>query len=242
MAQTEPVVVTDPSPVEGAGARPEGGAAPDPIASQPPNDRAFILQHIYAEQIRLLYRFSLVGYLAEFVVTFILGAVLWEEMARPILFLWFIAAFVVMLVRYGLYKWFVHVQPAPLEFPAWEQRFVIGSVSMALLWAFMGTLLLPVPHIVQYPVIMCIALLTTGSVAYYSPHRSLFGMTCALSLIPMSAVLALWGGGGRTPALLGGALLVLELVLVMVHAKAHKALLDSLTARFDNVLMGLRLK
>ena len=41
-------------------------------------DRSFVAQHIAAEQVRLLYRFSLVGYLAELLVTFLLGAILWN--------------------------------------------------------------------------------------------------------------------------------------------------------------------
>ena len=38
------------------------------------------------EQVRLLYRFSLIGYLATLLVVFVLGAILWEELAQPALF------------------------------------------------------------------------------------------------------------------------------------------------------------
>ena len=100
-----------------------------PVAAQ---DRAFVGQHIYAEQTRLLYRFSLVGYLAELIVTFLLGAILWDSLGkRPELFAWFAAAIVVMLLRYGNYKLFIKRNPRPVDLPSWERRFIIGSVLIA---------------------------------------------------------------------------------------------------------------
>lgn len=204
-----------------------------------PQDRALVGQHIYAEQIRLLYRFSVVGYLAELMVTFILGAILWEELLRPLLFGWFVVTFLVMLGRYGLYKLFIVKNPRVEDFGAWENRFVAGSIIIAVLWAAMGTVLLPKAQVMQLPVIMLIALLTTGSVAYFAPHRTLCGYTAVISLVPMSILLAL--SEARTTVLIGGALLILALLLVIVHTKVHRALLDALSARFDNVLMAMKL-
>ena len=205
-----------------------------------PQDRALIEYPIFAEQTRLLYRFSVVGYLVELMVTFLLGAILWEEMSKPMLFVWFVAAFVVMLGRYGLYKLFIRNNPAVEEFGTWEWRFVAGSIIIALLWAAMGTVLLPETQSAQMPVIMLIALMTTGSVAYFAPHRTLCGVTTMIALLPMSVLLV--RSGVRTTVLIGGALLVLTLLLVIVHTKVHRALLNALSARFDNVLMAVKLE
>lgn len=205
-----------------------------------PQDRAFIEYPIYAEQTRLLYRFSVVGYLIELMVTFLLGAILWEEMSKPMLFAWFIAAFLVMLGRYGLYKVFIRKNPAVEDFAVWEWRFIAGSIIIALLWAAMGTALLPETQIAQMPVIMLIALMTTGSVAYFAPHRTLCGFTTMIALLPMSVMLV--RSGVRTTVLIGGALLVLTLLLVLVHTKVHRALLNALSARFDNVRMAVKLE
>ncbi|MEQ1517660.1 MAG: ATP-binding protein [Usitatibacteraceae bacterium] len=205
-----------------------------------PQDREFIEQPIFAEQTRLLYRFSVVGYLVELMVTFLLGAILWEEMSRPLLFVWFITTFLVMLGRYGLYKLFIRKNPAVEAFSAWEWRFVAGSILLALLWAAMGTVLLPETQTAQMPVIMLIALMTTGSVAYFAPHRTLCGITTMIALLPMSILLV--RSGVRTTVLIGGALLVLTLLLVIVHTKVHRALLNALSARFDNVLMAVKLE
>ena len=60
-------------------------AAPEAPETQPPDDA------LQAEQIRLLFRFSVVGHLATLLVIFILGAILWEDLGRPALFIWFVS-------------------------------------------------------------------------------------------------------------------------------------------------------
>lgn len=206
-----------------------------------PQDRAFVAQHIYAEQIRLLYRFSLVAYLAELMVTFLLGAILWNELGeRPILFVWFVAAITVMLGRYGLYKLFIRANPTPERLPIWETRFIVGTVLMAILWGIVDSAMLPKTGPSQLPVMMLVALLTTGAVAYLAPHKSLFAISALIALLPMGVMTL--GFGDRAGSMLGASIAILTGLLIVVHSKVHKALLDSLTARFDNVLIAMRLE
>ncbi len=218
-----------------------------PLSAQ---DRAVLAQHISAEQIRLLYRFSLVGYLAELLVTFLLGAILWNDLddlsKNTGLFIWFAAAFIVMLARYGLYKFFIRAAPPINALSAWENRFVALGLVMAALWGVMGaggaggSLLLPKAAPTQLPVMMLLALLITGAVAYYAPHRKLFGLSAILTLLPMGVMTM--GFGDRVGSMLGAAIIILMGVLVAVHAKVHLALCDSLSARFDNVFIAMRLE
>ncbi len=69
------------------------------------------LGSVREEQVRLLFRFSLVGYLATLLVIFILGAVLWDQLARPLLFAWFAAISLITIGRYALYKVFINRDP-----------------------------------------------------------------------------------------------------------------------------------
>ncbi len=209
-----------------------------PVAAQ---DRAFVGKHLYTEQIRLLYRFSLVGYLAELIVTFLLGVILWETLGtRPELFAWFAAMFVVMLLRYGNYKWFIKKNPRPETLLTWERRIFFGSILIGLLWGVMGSALLPRSGPTQMPVMMLVALLTLGSVAYYAPHKSLFFYTAMASLLPMGVVN--FGLGDRGSSAIGASIVIFAGLLVAVHSKVHKALVDSLSARFDNLLIAMRLE
>jgi len=83
---------------------------------------------LQAEQIRLLFRFSLVGYLATLMVVLILGALLWQEMSRPALFAWFVAISLVTVGRYLIYKSFIAAAPSDDAVVDWEKRFLLGSV------------------------------------------------------------------------------------------------------------------
>jgi diguanylate cyclase (GGDEF)-like protein/PAS domain S-box-containing protein len=214
---------------------------PSLAAPETGQDRALVAKHFFAEQVRLLYRFSLVGYLAELMLTFLLGAILWDELGeRPVLFAWFIAAYLVMVSRYVLYKLFIRANPHSERLSTWEIRFAIGCLLMAALWGLMGSVLLPTASQTQLPFMMLLALLTTGAVAYLAPHKTLFTFTALISLLPTGVITL--GLGDRASSMLGAAIAVLTGLLVVVHRKVHKALLDSLTARFDNVLISLRLE
>ena len=209
-----------------------------PVASQ---DRAFVGKHIFSERVRLLYRFSLAGYLAELVVAFLLGALVWNELGqRPELFAWFSAAFVLMVSRYVLYKFFIRANPPHPGIAHWETAFVIGSLLMAVLWGLMGSALLPKAGATQLPVMMLVALLATGAMTYYSPHRTLYFYYALLSLLPMGVVT--FGFGDNAGSMLGAMTIVLAGSVIAVHSKLHKALMESLTARFDNLLIAMRLK
>ena len=186
---------------------------------------------LHAEQVRLLYRFSLVGYLATLLVIFILGAILWEDLARPALFLWFVAVSLVAIGRYLLYKAFIRQARPASEMRSWEQRFLVGSALAALCWMAIGTVLLPEgTRIVQrLSVVMLVTLLMTGAVAYYAPHRYAYKITAFLGLVPLAVMLV--RSGERNQMFISGILLILAMVLPYVHARVHRALVDSLTIR-----------
>jgi diguanylate cyclase (GGDEF)-like protein/PAS domain S-box-containing protein len=204
-------------------------------------DKSFVARHLAAEQVRLLYRFSLVGYLAELMVTFLLGAILWTEIsASPLLYGWFAAAFVVMSGRYILYKLFIRANPSHEALARWEKRFFIGALVMAALWGLIGAFMVSTTSPSHLPVMMLVALLCTGAVAYYSPHRTLLPWSVFMALLPMGVVTM--GFGDYAGSMLGAATIILTGLLVAVHAKMHRALVESLNARFDNVLIAMRLE
>jgi len=195
------------------------------------SDAAAEDQPLHAEQVRLLFRFSLVGYLATLLVIFILGAILWEDLARPALFLWFVSISLVAIGRYLLYKAFIReVRPAS-DMPVWERRFVLGTVLAALCWMAIGTVLLPdsARMVQRLSVVMLVMLLMTGAVAYYAPHRYAYKITAFFGLVPLAVTLV--RSGDRNQMFISGIILVLAMVLPFVHARVHRALVESLTIR-----------
>ena len=197
---------------------------------------------VHGEQVRLLYRFSLVGYLATLLVVFILGAILWEHLARPLLFAWFVAISSITVGRYALYKTFINRVPPAAALPVWEKRFLAGSLLTALCWAAIATVLLPdAAHLAQrLTVVMLVTLLVTGAVGYYAPHPFAFKITAFVGLVPFAVTLGY--SGDRVQMFLSGAILLLAGVLPYVHEKLHRALVDSLAVRQDRAILSSELE
>jgi diguanylate cyclase (GGDEF)-like protein/PAS domain S-box-containing protein len=187
---------------------------------------------LHAEQIRLLFRFSLVGYLATLLVVFILGAILWEDLSRkPALFAWFVAIGLVTVGRYLIYKAFIQGRAESTRAIDWEKRFLGGTLLAGLCWTAIGTVLLPeAARLAQrLSVVMLVTLLMTGAVAYYAPHRYAYKITAFLGLVPLAVTLGT--SGERNQMFLSGLILLLAGLLPYVHERVHMALVDSLNTR-----------
>src|SRR5438132_9827475 len=126
----------------GRGPRARSGMTPKLPLAAPANPEAAD-QALQAEQLRLLFRFSVVGHLATLLVIFTLGAILWEDLARPALFMWFVATSLTAIGRYLLYKAFIRQTPPSHELRLWGGRFIAGTILAGVCWAMIGSLLLP---------------------------------------------------------------------------------------------------
>src|SRR5471030_2056263 len=184
-----------------------------------------------SEQLRLLFRFSVVGHLATLLVIFILGGILWQDLARPSLFMWFVATSLVAVGRYLLYKAFIKTSPPTSELSLWEGRFIAGTILAGVCWAMIGSALLPDPSrmVQRLSVVMLVMLLITGAVAYYAPHRFAYKIMALFGLVPLAVTLGM--SGDRNQMFLSGSILILAVIMPYVHARVHRALVDSLTTR-----------
>ena len=167
---------------------------------------------------RLLFRFSLVGYLATLLVVFILGAILWEELARPLLFAWFAAISPSPSAATRSTRSSSTAIRPPAELRRWERRFLAGTVPhRRSAGRRSATVLLPdSAHLAQrLSVVMLVTLLITGAVGYYAPHPYAFKITAFVGLVPLALTLGF--SGDRIQMFLSGAILLLAGVLPYVH-------------------------
>jgi PAS domain S-box-containing protein len=193
---------------------------------------------VYAEQVRLLYRLSLVGYLATLMVAFALGAVLWNELTpRPGLFVWLAFISILTIVRYGLYKAYMSAKPSVEQAPTWGNWFVVGTGLMGFGWAIVGTLLFPIGNLFnEMSVVMLVALLTTGALAEHAPYRPAFVSYVVPALVPLAFHLLLLRD--RNHVLLGLVLFVLVALLLFIHSRANAGVIDALNTRFKNLALA----
>ncbi|MGB8338350.1 MAG: EAL domain-containing protein [Burkholderiales bacterium] len=197
---------------------------------------------VYAEQVRLLYRLSLVGYLATLMVALALGAVLWNELSpRPALFVWLTFISVLTIARYGLYKAYMSAKPSAAQSHTWGNWFVIGTGLMGFGWAIVGTLLFPLGNLFnEMSVVMLVALLTTGALAEHAPFRPAFVSYVVPALVPLALHMLLLRD--RNHVLLGLVLLALAVLLLFIHTRANAGVIDALTTRFRNLSLASNLE
>jgi hypothetical protein len=101
------------------------------------------------EQLACCSAFSLVGYLATLLVVFILGAILWDDLARPALFAWFVA---ISHGASGATSSTRRTQAADADRGvAWERRFHRRHRARGLCWARSAPCLLPSHALVAAP-------------------------------------------------------------------------------------------
>jgi len=214
---------------------------PHPVPAGRTEERAAEPNPLHAEQIRLLFRFSVVGTLATLLVVLLLGAILWDDLSNHGLFAWFVLVSLVTLGRYGLYKAFVQRERSAAEIEPWEIAFLTGVVLAGICWMTIGTALLPdIDRMVQrISLVMLVMLLTTGAVAYYAPHRYAYRIVAFLGLVPLAVALAL--AGDRVHLFLSGFILLLAIVLPYVHARVHRALGDSLSVKRAKEILSSQL-
>jgi diguanylate cyclase (GGDEF)-like protein/PAS domain S-box-containing protein len=113
----------------------------------------------------------------------------------------------------------------------WEGRFIAGTILAGLCWAMIGSFLLPdsTRMVQRLSVVMLVMLLITGAVAYYAPHRYAYKIMALFGLVPLAVTLGM--SGDRNQMFLSGSILILAVILPYVHARVHRALVESLTTR-----------
>src|SRR5258708_4414126 len=106
-------------------------------------------EHVYAEQVRQLYRLSRPAYIGSLVNSSILICALWGVVSSTLLGAWLCAMFVVTGGGYLLCRAHLGVNPTDKEARTWARGFVIGAGSTGLMWGIAGSVLYPVsslPH------------------------------------------------------------------------------------------------
>ena len=106
-------------------------------------------EHVYAEQVRQLYRLSRPAYVGSLINASILVFALSGVVSTTRLGAWLCVMFMVTAGRYLLYRSFLGANPPDGETRGWARRFVLGAGCAGLMWGLAGAALYPVsslPH------------------------------------------------------------------------------------------------
>ena len=192
-----------------------------------------VIDRVYADQVRQLYRLSQPGYLGTLINSSVLAFALWGVVPTAFLGLWLSAVFLVTGGRYLLFRAYRGLQPPDEQAPRWARYFTVGSGCAGLLWGVAGSALYPsasLPH--QYLVIFLIGGMVMAGMVILAPVRSAFFafMLPAVILI-ITTVLA---QGTLLHFYMGALMIVFLLIVLSIVPIVSRMMRDALRVKFEN--------
>ena len=190
-------------------------------------------EHVYAEQVRQLYRLSRPAYLGSLANSSILVFALSGVISTTLLGSWLCAVFVVTAGRYLLYRAYLGASPPDGAARLWARRFVIGAGCAGVLWGVLGSVLFPassLPH--QFLVIFLVGGMALAGLVILAPVPAAFlaFMLPAITLITATV----FAQGTMLHMFMGVIMLVFMAVLLGTLPVISGIMRDALRVKFEN--------
>jgi diguanylate cyclase (GGDEF)-like protein/PAS domain S-box-containing protein len=190
-------------------------------------------EHLYAEQVRQLYRLSRVAYVGTLISSSILVFALWGLVSSTPLGGWFCAMFAVTAARYLLYRSYQRLQPPASEARSWARRFVIGAGAAGLLWGIAGSLLFPVSSLLhQFLLIFLVGGIALAAMVVLAPvPQACYAFVLPALLLTTASV---FSQDTSLHAYMGLLMVVFIAVIMATVLIVSGMMRDSLGMKFEN--------
>jgi diguanylate cyclase (GGDEF)-like protein/PAS domain S-box-containing protein len=186
-----------------------------------------------AERVKLLFEFSPGGYALSAAVGAATAVFLWGEVRHEFLLAWIVVVQLVSGGRYLLYLAYQRRAPAIERAADWERYFIVGSTLMGFAWAALPTFLFPAQSTeVQLALTFIVAAMAMGGVGILAPSPLALSLFIAPMALAMVARLLLQGGAIFVG--IGVAAIFYVALLARMGREFHKALTDTIRAKFEN--------
>ena len=196
---------------------------------------------VTAERVKLLFKFSPQSYLIAGLVGGGTAFLLWDDVSRVTLQAWIAWILLVSAGRYALYRAYRRRNPPAQAAQRWERYFAAGSTLMSLGWAALPALLFPersAEH--QFAVTFIVAAIAMSAVGTLGPSLLAFSLFVGPMVLAMLARLFLQGGVEFIG--IGVVGLFYIALLVRIWWEFHRALTDTICAKFDNEILIEKLR
>jgi diguanylate cyclase (GGDEF)-like protein/PAS domain S-box-containing protein len=145
---------------------------------------------IFAEQVRHLYRFSVVDYAASLLCAIAVVSAMWRVLPVLPLTCWAVGVALLTAGRYALYRRFLARDPAVHEARRWCAWYIVGAVLNGVLWGMLGSAVLAAPASLHaLPVMLIIGALSISCVLVLAPVRHAFLAFLLPAVLPVVATL-----------------------------------------------------
>ncbi len=184
-------------------------------------------EHLYLEQVRLLYKQAPIGVAATLVNAFVLSFVLWSLISHLVLILWLLAIVIVTLFRYRLLYQYrrspsIHAEPG-----RWHMRIITGILLSGILWGSAGIFLFPVASMAhQVFVAFVLGGMVAGAAGTYSIVLRAFLAYSVPVLGPIT--IRFFAIGGEIHLVMGGMTLFFWILMFLAAKHANSRAMEVL--------------
>lgn len=191
-------------------------------------------QYIKAEQVRLLYSQTTIGYFATAINATLLLLVLIEVVPGPMLYPWYAILLLIIAGRVTLVSLYKRSTRAYREPERWSDWYMTGALLTGMCWGYTGVLLFFIHDMVyQLFIIVVTAGMTAGAVVFLSAQLRV----CIAYIVPALLPLIIWLLTEKTDihVYTGVMVSLFLLVLIRTSQRINTTLTNSLQLRVDNL-------
>lgn len=189
---------------------------------------------LQAEQVKWLYTYGSLNFIAALVTAVVLSVLLWGVSSAGALFVWLVLIVLVSAARFLLNLKFTKADPDPEEMAGWGTRYVIGVLVAGIAWGCAGAFLFPVGSL-QHQVFIAFALagICASTVSVLAALRLGFLLFSMPAMLPLLYRLVLQGDyNSFALALL---ILLFLLGLTVAARQTHQAIENVLKLQLENL-------
>ncbi|MFQ6022828.1 MAG: EAL domain-containing protein [Acidiferrobacterales bacterium] len=189
---------------------------------------------LISEQVRLLYRQAISGFVATLLNAVFLVAVLWQVVARERLLAWAALIVIITLSRYGLVRAYRRASDTETNVERWRLWFIVGAGAAGVGWGLAGTVLFPTDSVFHQAFLaFLLGGMVAGAAPYLAAVKSAYVSFLLPVLLPFAGLLLMQGDSGY--AFMGAMVLLFGAAMWATAVAINATITRSLQLRFENI-------
>ncbi len=187
---------------------------------------------IKREQLRMLYAPMFGSQLAVLINASVMLIILWDQIAHPVLVLWFGTIFSIVVIRLIDRYQFTQIAIESFTVSIWEKRFLTGVFVAGVSWGAASILLFTEESTVhQLFLVIILVGITAGSLGTLSPSFHAIFTFYTVIFVPL--VLRLMVTGSQLGLIMGGLLILYSLLLIFNGRRFYRSISENLQLHIE---------
>jgi diguanylate cyclase (GGDEF)-like protein/PAS domain S-box-containing protein len=200
--------------------------------ANPPANHGFN-ERIRLEQVALLYRNSMVGFVVSIMAGGLMVFALRAQVPVMNLFLWYGLLLLITALRYAVTRRYNDSKPYRRQSRDWEVMFLVGTTGAGLVWGLSILILFPADSVAyQFLIALVLSAMVGGAVAVFSARKTVFLAFALPIMIPV--VLRFLYENEAVHTVLAIMTIIYLIGMIVTARNTEQVIRIALALRFDN--------